>query len=318
MTATFMRYPYGAPVEVGRNLVPNPSIEYDTSTYSVSAGAPTLSRSSLVGAFHGTYALRALITTTATNDIQIDYANITVLPNTEYTFSFYSRAGTNPRDVRALLRFYTAAGVQVGSTVLGTAAFNTNTGWTRYTVTATSGATAVRASPVLRVSAPAIGESHYFDGVMLNTGPAALTYFDGSFPSVGTTIYRWLGMDNASVSVAETPGAGDYLTPALSILKPYRVSREARSHARPLLDSAEVRGVLVPAGPRAGQLQALFSTPAAAMDALAWFSGANVFQVVDEAYASMWFVAADGSVEFEYSEQTPGSLTVPFIETSAP
>lgn len=318
MTATFMRFPFVAPVEVARNLVPNPSMEVNADTYSNSAGAPTLSRSSLVGAFIGLYALRALITTTATNDIQIDYGNITVLPNTEYTFSFYARAGTNPRDVRALLRFYTAAGVQVGSTVLGTSAFNTNTGWTRYTVTATSGATAVRASPVLRVSAPAIGESHYFDGVMMNTGPTAITYFDGSFAPVGTTVHSWVGAQHASASVAQTPGVSDVLAPTLAILKPYTVQREARSFARPLLESSVVRAVLVQAGPRRGELKAVFPTPADAMSALSFFSGASMFLVTGEAYASMWFVVTGGDAQFEQQLAIPGQITIPFTEVSAP
>lgn len=315
MVATFMRYPYGAPVEVGRNLIPNPSLEYDTATYSALNGSPTILRTPT--AYVGNWALRALMTTGVTSDIQIDYNSIVILPNTQYTFSFYARNGTSPIPLAALLRFYTAAGTQVGSTAAGVQAVPGTT-YTRFTVTATSGATAVRASPVLRVVGPLGTESHYFDALMLNTGPTALPYVDGNLPSVGTTIYRWLGMDNNSVSVAESPGVSDYLTPALSILKPYQVRREARSQGRALLDSSEVRAVLVPAGPRAGQLQALFDSPAAAMDAHTWFSGGRMFQVVDEAYASMWFVVADGTVDFEYSESTPGTVTVPFIETSAP
>lgn len=313
-----MRYPFGAPVEVGRNLVPNPSIEIDTVTYSALAGAPTLSRSNLAGAFIGSYALRALVTSTSTNDVQIDYPNITILPNTEYTFSFYCRAGTNARNVSALLRYYTAAGAQVGSTVVGAIAANTNTGWTRYTVTATSGATAVRCSPVLRVALPAVGESHYFDGVMLNTGPTAATYFDGTFPVSGTTYYRWLGAPHSSISVAETPGAADYLTPTLSIVTPYEVTRDTRSVVRPLLESSETRAVLVPSGPRSGTISAIFDDPADAMDGLTYFSVASLFHVVDEAYATMWFAVTDGRARFEQNTSVPGKITIPFTETGAP
>lgn len=313
MVATFMRYPFAAPVEVARNLIPNPSIEYDTQSYSVLAGAPTLSRSNLVGGYSGAYALRALATTTATNDIQIDYAYITILPNTEYTFSFYSRAGTNPRAITALIRFYTAGGVQVGSTVGGVGTSNTNTGWTRFTITATSGATAVRASPIMRFSAPAIGESHYFDGMMLNTGPTALAYFDGSFNPSGGTYYRWTGFHDMSASVAETAGASDILTPALGVLKPYSLGREARSVTRALLDSSDTRTVLVPAGPRKGEMQLLFSTASAAMDAVSYFSGQRLYRVTDEAHATMWFSVSDGDVRFD-EDVAPGLVTVPFIE----
>lgn len=318
MTATFMRYPFASPVEVARNLVPNPSIELDEDSYVALAGAPTLTSSNLVTAWIGARSLRALMTTTSTNDIEIPYTYITILPNTQYTFSFYSRAGTNARDVRAILRFYTAAGAAVGSSTLGTAAFNTNTGWTRYTVTATSGATAVRASPVLRVSAPAIGESHYFDGVMLEVGASATAYFDGSFPEAAGTFYRWVGEANASASVAETVGASDLLTPTLGILTPYTVSREARTTVHTLLDSSDTRTVVMTAGPRRGTLQALFDDASDAMDAVAFFSGATVFEVVDEAYASMWFAVSDGDVQFEQTTEVPGMLTIPFVEVEGP
>lgn len=47
------------------------------------------------------------------------------------------------------------------------------------------------------------GETAWFDALMINDGPIALPYFDGSFPSDGTTRYYWAGPVNNSISVAE-------------------------------------------------------------------------------------------------------------------
>jgi hypothetical protein len=54
------------------------------------------------------------------------------------------------------------------------------------------------------------------------------------------------------------------------------------------------------------------------MDAVSFFSGATLFEVTDEAYASMWFAVSDGDVQFEQTTEVPGMLAIPFVEVDGP
>jgi hypothetical protein len=111
-------------------------------------------------------------------------------------------------------------------------------------------------------------------------------------------------------------GGPDQIHPGLGIGTPFRMSREGRSYARPLLESSSARAVLVPAGPRSGEFQFLD----AASTISTWqefLAPASLFYMVDVAHATMWF-AITGDIAMEQVMPTRAYLTVPFVETPAP
>jgi hypothetical protein len=333
---TFLLAPFANPVLIERNRIPNPSFQVNAATWEPGFGTPTLQRSSAKGGFSGTHALRVYSASGITDDAEVPKEYIDVNDNVEYTFSVYVRAGTVARSTRVLIRFYDAGGVQLGTTVEGTAAFDDPDEWQRRTVTATSPVGSVSAAVIVRQSSSPIGESHYWDAAMLTTGDTAPDYFDGDTPRSGTTFYQWLGTPHESASVARGPGEGDSIEP-LFVAGPYVNDVEARNQARSLLESSETRVVFVPSEATTGTFQLTFSSYAQANAARTWFTQESNYYyagptvegtggyAIEDGYIvetpaeydtsfDLLFTVAGGALNV--TQNTPWVLTVPWVEAT--
>lgn len=94
---------------------------------------------------------------------------IAVLPGEVVTGLASIRANTTVRSCRAQLNWYTSAGAFISATN-GTAANDSNSAWTAYSVTGTAPATAAFVRVIVYVIAAAIGEVHYADKMSLRKG----------------------------------------------------------------------------------------------------------------------------------------------------
>jgi hypothetical protein len=101
---------------------------------------------------------------------------VPVSKSTAYTFSAYTKSsiGTS-RSVSVVINWYNSYGSFI-STSVGTGVGDTNSGWTRVTVTATSPSSASFAIPELRVASAASSEIHYFDAMQFELGSSATTF----------------------------------------------------------------------------------------------------------------------------------------------
>lgn len=312
---SYWKYPFSDPVVTVRNRMPNPSMETDLTGYTASAGAPTLTRTTSF-AYSGNYSLQATATATGDMWVAVPSGVIVATPGTEYTASAYTRRGGTAGGTGGLrLRFYDSGGTAI-STATGTV-ITPSTAWQRVTVTATAPAGAAYVGPILTHQTMAIGQAQFWDAVMVNTGATAPDYFDGSYSiNVSTrTAYRWTGAAHASISTAETPGAGDTFTPIMDIVTPYGISREVRTVARELMESSTVRATYFSPGARSGELRIGCADTVSAMAGMSFFS-ANATYYLDhsEAYADMTFTVTGGELRFERDDIAAAVLVVPFKE----
>lgn len=334
-----MRYPFVDGVEVYRNLMPNPSFEDNDAGWTAFAGSPTVER---VGRpithteLAGHYCLR--IVTTEAGDSDVQGPEMEATAGLTYTATATMRDFEDSRDNALIFRFYDAAHDLIGGGHLGSYVMSSSD-WTTISHTYEAPALTAYMRVLWRVHDAGIGEIHYLDTVSVIQTDEVLPYFDGNTQNDGLTYYRWLGADDNSASVAETPGAGDYLNPIM-VFGPYVNEWEARTQSRSLLESTETRSVFIPPGARTGTFMMLFSTYAEASDAGVWFgsvghyiftgpeeTGTGGYTIVDgyiveipatiDHSFDLDFVVTGGSIRLEQTEASVWQLTVPWREASS-
>jgi hypothetical protein len=134
------------------------------------------------------------------------YGAFPVLPSTQYTASAYMRAGIGSATSltgRVDIRWYTDAGATI-STVSGTAATITQTGWTRRTLTATAPANAaygVMFAWFIYGGANNTGYRYYSTCAQFEQASSASTWFSGDTTDDATYVYEWEGQPGQSRSI---------------------------------------------------------------------------------------------------------------------
>ena len=179
------------------NLVPNPSIEVNTTGWAVLANC-TLAR--VTSQFYiGVASLE--MTAPAAGDCRAvsstGTSGFAATTGLTYTGQARFRAATTVRSVGVELRWYDSAGAFI-STTFGSTTSDTTSGWTQVTVTSTAPAGALYGALGLRVLSAAIAEVHYADAAMVEEAPTAATYGDGTQAG-----WRWSGTAHQSASLRE-------------------------------------------------------------------------------------------------------------------
>jgi hypothetical protein len=175
------------------NLAINPSGEANPSGWSGTSNS-TLSRVA-TESFTGVGSLQAV--SGSGSELVMVGTSSPITSGLAYTVSLYVKTQF-VRSVRIESRFRNAAGVGLGSDILGTAKNTSTTAWTRYELTTTAPAGAATIQIIYRtVTAMTSGEKHFIDAAMITQSASALPYFDGY--TVGTR-------DAGLYSVAWTSG----------------------------------------------------------------------------------------------------------------
>lgn len=183
---------------VRTNLVPNPSLEVNTSGWA--AGASTSIARSTAQARSGAASLSLTRTGTvgdASASTTVGAGGMTVEAGEAYTASAHLLPDTTARNVRVDITWYTDAGTVV-STSAGAAVIEVGGEWVRVSTTATAPETAARAAVVVVAEGAAVSEVHYADAVLFEQTEFLKSYFDASlFPP---SDHLWAGTEHASAS----------------------------------------------------------------------------------------------------------------------
>ena len=184
------------------NLVPNPSFETDTTGWAATSSAGSLVRSSTYSLF-GSYSAERICTGSGNANLNRVFGHeISVSVGQTYAISAYVRS-TISRNCRVVMNWYTSANSFVSQSI-GTQIASTTIGFTRVSVNGTVPATATKGLLFCQALNVNAGESHYWDGVLIETGSTLLPYFDGTYADTYTgyalTSQSWSGTVNASTS----------------------------------------------------------------------------------------------------------------------
>jgi len=146
------------------------SVETDATAWAV--GANCTVTTSTAQALDGARSLNITSTSAATCSAVLAAASRkNVVPNELWTGLASFRAFSNARSVQVLLYWYDSGGTLISaSTVTGTAAPDTTTGWTLVSATGVAPATAAKVGMALQVVTPANGETHLVDAMSLHKG----------------------------------------------------------------------------------------------------------------------------------------------------
>lgn len=198
-----------------RNLSTNPSIEVNTTGYSVvakRAGFTTdLGRSSSITTPFGTNYLSINVTgngttSTTTPDAEIGLPTVTVTAGQPYIFSVHSRCAINGPTLQFTVRWESSSGANLGTVVGNAKSPLFNSVWARYYADATAPAGAARAVPTVRIWGFTDSSLHSWrlDGFQIEQAATLGTYFDGT--TVGAI---WDGLaHNSTSTVGATSGGG--------------------------------------------------------------------------------------------------------------
>ncbi len=159
-------------------------------------------------------------------------ATYTAQPNTSYAAICSVKAATAARTTKVGLRFINSSGTTI-STSYGTAAVDATTGWTNFSVTATSPALTASVRVVVSVANNGSGEVHYLDKISLHPGTTATWsvggFFDFSFDIERSTdegvTYSALRSSPATADSYQMVEVYDYESP-VGIVK-YRAKAKA-------------------------------------------------------------------------------------------
>ena len=179
------------------NLVPNPSIEVNTTGWVVIANC-TLAR--VTSQFYIGVASLEMTAPGAGDCRAATSAGTSGFPATgglTYTGQARFRAATTVRSVGVELRWYDSAGGFI-STTFGSTTSDTTSGWTQVTVTTAAPSNAVYGALGLRVLSAAASEVHYADAAMVEEASTAAIYGDGTQAG-----WRWSGTAHQSASLRE-------------------------------------------------------------------------------------------------------------------
>lgn len=219
------------------NMIPNPSVETNTTGYFANAGV-TLTRQ-LHSAFGGgipdiatesLYFLRHTYGSVQNSSGPYFNVGVTVVPGKTYTWSAWVRC-SKVQAFTPAVQFSTGSGP---ANPIGDRVILAPNVWTRVSLTFTVGGTWTNAAPYFysaagtSYSAWASGDTVDMDGLIMVEGSTALDYFDGS-SNPGLYAFAWTGTAHASTSTKTNlpntdstiwqPGqtAGNFLAPLLQI-----------------------------------------------------------------------------------------------------
>ncbi|EDK72406.1 carbohydrate-binding CenC domain protein, partial [candidate division TM7 genomosp. GTL1] len=184
------------------NLVTNPSFETNTSGWSARAGC-TLSRVTTPVLYGGG---AGKCTNTATAGAGTNY-NLTLSSSTQYTVSFYAKAAGT---FSTFSYGYAQDGSDEAISGLSRTAQTVNsTGWTRYTLTFTTGT--VSGTPYFFFKqTDSSAHDFYIDGVQVEAGSSASAYVDGRLTTTGaiTSSVIIQPTENSSTALAVYTASG--------------------------------------------------------------------------------------------------------------
>jgi hypothetical protein len=125
-----------------------------------------------------------------------------MVANQAYVASAYVRSSVS-RQCRVYIGWYNGATFLSNS--IGSYVTSSTSGWTRCTVSATAPATATIGYLVTQVASSVIGDLHYWDAFLVETGSTLNNYYEGKISDYnGYELQnsKWEGTVNGSVSVA--------------------------------------------------------------------------------------------------------------------
>lgn len=208
-------YDYGTSGTVTRtNLALNPSAEYPTPGVPLVPGELYLGPVTAWDTSGGVFSVTGLVSTAqAFGTVAIVFeqpvsTNFTATAGTTYTVSAYHQTlGTYSQGlstVELTLTWLNSGGSAIGATVTQSVAPSTE--WTRVFVTATAPSAAVTGKVQFgrTTDGTGIGAAYYLiDGVLVETGQALNTYFDGDRGQLGSSaVYSWNGTAGSATSTA--------------------------------------------------------------------------------------------------------------------
>jgi len=181
--------------EVTTNLVENPSLEIDTTHWGPRGAGTTITRVT-TDATHGGACLEVVAADVPSAGVYIHQGagdKMTVAPNTAYTFSVYiKRASSTSHASNLRIEWQTAGGAAISN---DTAAITLLPGWHRFSMTATSPATAGLA--YLSIIRGEVGVwTYYVDAAQFEAKSCPTSYCDGDQGHE----YTWSGTAHDSTS----------------------------------------------------------------------------------------------------------------------
>lgn len=203
------------------NIIGNPSAEYSDEGWSAGANIKVRRRkpseeSTPFTAYSGEWAIRSRQTST-NNQAVVSYSGTEsdgtpVLPSWPYKFAAWAARGTPSRsDARFVVRidwYDDAESLISSSTSASTVTMTTANTWYKNTVSATSPASAVRATVKIIFTRPGallhqVGDLLWTDGLRMTVNDASGTmdYFDGDTPWTSSVGYAWTGAVGLSPTI---------------------------------------------------------------------------------------------------------------------
>lgn len=187
-----------------RNMVLNPSVEVDTTNWSLTGGH---TRSTEKAAF-GAASIKASVSGA---NVASNSSCITVSPSTAYTFSAYIyRVGGYSGNTTLDIIEYSDSGCTVSVLDGPNPGTTTTNQWVRVSVNQTMNASTIRVQLRYVTDGSATGTA-YFDGAQLEQGSTTNIYCDGSL--TGNPSHLWTGTAHASASSCSLGNDGDIRGP---------------------------------------------------------------------------------------------------------
>jgi hypothetical protein len=174
------------------NLITNPSIETNATSWTALQGAETITRDN-THAQSGTWALKCITTNAAPEGVVYNIGSLTA--GTTITVSVYvwasaAQAYTVQMDAFTSGAAYISTPVSTGGTGSGA--------WQRVTITGLLPATCTNVNFIVKVAS--VVATFWIDAVQAEVASAVDTYFDGATTDTASTDYDWTGTANASTS----------------------------------------------------------------------------------------------------------------------
>lgn len=327
MTTTITRSPRSR-LTSRVNLSRNPKVGTNTTDWVATANGSTPTAARVNGAGGGPVGvgdtwLRATVTAATT---YVDGrnggvgANLIVAGQT-YTFSGYMRpTSATASSSSVFVQFYDASSALIStSNVAGPALTN---GWTRVSLTDVAPAGAVRAVIILRATSDttyAIGDRLDVTGILIDRTTGLKSYFDGDTAAVGSTVYSWTGVANASTSLELIDNPADIVTPRL--MDGYTAGRASKNTIIDVPGSQFPSVALHPVASRRGTFKFLLGLEADAVkfDALMKQQAAYVLTDTDRGIAAMTFAVDSAGYSLTLDPDTRQLFTaeVAYVEVAS-
>lgn len=179
------------------NLLTNPSIETNMTSWAATSGSHTIARVTTQH-YSGAACLASTTVTAGNTGALLSSNEPAAVAGTTYSFAFYAKASVT-RNVTASIRWLDAAKSFLSLTS-STAVAVGSSGWVRLTVTGMAPASTAYASVSFFMASAAIGDVLYSDAFYLGLSATIPDYFDGASTDPGLYSFAWTGTANASSS----------------------------------------------------------------------------------------------------------------------